>query len=596
MKISKIYSNQDRKFKPIFFNMGLNFIYGDVRYPENRKLDSHNLGKTTLARLLDFMLLAKKNNKSFLFANYDIFESFVFFLEVRLSENNYLTIRRSISDSSKISFFTHQEANQNCIGKPDREWNHFDLPFDRAKAYLDSKLNLTAIKDWPYRKLISYLIRTQDDFRQVFQLSSQQRGKDADWKPYMADLLGFNGELARQRYQVSKQYDDIKREIKEHQDFDEKNASEALSKTDGRLLLRNQELMELEQFINGFNFNEIDKQTIEQLVADIDEQIIHLNMKEYSLKNSIYHIQQSFSEDNIKFDPKEVRQLFDEVNVLFSEQVNKDFEQLITFNRAITKERNSYLNQELIENQQELASTQKELKALNEERAKQLQFLQENELIGKFKESNNRIAKVQAHIINLTHQKQKIEKILELQKQQRTLRLLLDDIEDKMQNNIAEVHNSKDNTFSKIRLYFNEIISKVLNKRGEINVYLNKEGNFEFQAEYQDNSGVNTSESKGNTYQRLLCIAFDLAVTRAYFGQNFPAFIYIDGVFDSLDNRKKDLLLEVLREYSNIGIQIIATTINSQVQELTAPLTEDEIVLVLHDDGQAGRLFNMPTW
>ncbi|WP_296206832.1 DUF2326 domain-containing protein [Psychrobacter sp. UBA3480] len=596
MKLSKIYSNQDKKFKPIFFNMGLNFIYGDVRYPENRKLDSHNLGKTTLARLLDFMLLAKRNNKSFLFANYDIFESFVFFLEVRLSENNYLTIRRSISDSSKISFFTHQEANRNYISKPDREWNHFDLPFDRAKAYLDSKLNLTAIKDWPYRKLISYLIRTQDDFRQVFQLSSQQRGKDADWKPYMADLLGFNGELARQRYQVSKQCDDIKREIKEHQDFDEKNASEALSKTDGRLLLRNQELMELEQFINGFNFNEIDKQTIEQLVADIDEQIIHLNMKEYSLKNSIYHIQQSFSEDNIKFDPKEVRQLFDEVSVLFSEQVNKDFEQLITFNRAITKERNSYLTQELIENQQELASTQEELKALNEERAKQLQFLQENELIGKFKESNNRIAKVQAHIINLTHQKQKIEKILELQKQQRTLRLLLDDIEDKMQNNVAEVNNSKDNTFSKIRLYFNEIISKVLNKRGEINVYLNKEGNFEFQAEYQDNSGVNTSESKGNTYQRLLCIAFDLAVTRAYFGRNFPTFIYIDGVFDSLDNRKKDLLLEVLREYSDIGIQIIATTINSQVQELTAPLTEDEIVLVLHDDGQTGRLFNMQTW
>lgn len=596
MKLSKIYSNQDRKFKPILFNMGLNFIYGDVRYPENKKLDSHNLGKTTLARLLDFMLLAKRNNKSFLFANYDIFESFVFFLEVRLSENNYLTIRRSVSDSSKISFFTHQEANQNYISKPDREWNHFDLPFDRAKAYLDSKLNLTAIKDWPYRKLISYLIRTQDDFRQVFQLSSQQRGKDADWKPYMADLLGFNGELARQRYQVSKQCDDIKREIKEHQDFDEKNASEALSKTDGRLLLRNQELMELEQFINGFNFNEIDKQTIEQLVADIDEQIIHLNMKEYSLKNSIYHIQQSFSEDNIKFDPKEVRQLFDEVSVLFSEQVNKDFEQLITFNRAITKERNSYLTQELIENQQELASTQEELKALNEERAKQLQFLQENELIDKFKESNNRIAKVQAHIINLTHQKQKIEKILELQKQQRTLRLLLDDIEDKMQNNVAEVNNSKDNTFSKIRLYFNEIISKVLNKRGEINVYLNKEGNFEFQAEYQDNSGVNTSESKGNTYQRLLCIAFDLAVTRAYFGRNFPTFIYIDGVFDSLDNRKKDLLLEVLREYSNIGIQIIATTINSQVQELTAPLTEDEVVLVLHDDGQAGRLFDMQTW
>lgn len=596
MKISKIYSNQNSKFKPICFNMGLNFIYGDVKHPENKTLDSHNLGKTTLARLLDFMLLSKRNNNHFLFANYDIFESFIFFLEIRLNDNDYLTIRRSVSDSSKISFVTHQEPNQNYVSKPDNGWNHFDLPFDRAKAYLDSKLNLTSIKNWHYRQIISYLIRTQDDFRQVFQLSSKQRGKDADWKPYMADLLGFNGALAKQRYQASKQCDDIKRKIKEHQNFDEKNASEALSKTDGRLLLRNQELTELQYFINSFNFNEIDKQTIEQLVADIDEKIIHLNMKEYSLKNSIYHIQQSFSEDNIKFDPNEVRQLFDEVSVLFSEQVNKDFEQLITFNKAITKERNSYLTQELVENKQKLACTQEELKVLNEQRAKQLQFLQENELIGKFKESSNRLAEIQAHIINLTQQKENIEQVLELQKQQRILRLLLDDIEDKMQNDVAEVNNFIDNTFSKIRLYFNEIISKVLTKRGEIIVYLNKEGNFEFQAEYQDNSGVNTSESKGNTYQRLLCIAFDLAVTRAYFGQNFPTFVYIDGVFDGLDDRKKDLLLEVLREYSHIGIQIIATTINSQVQELTTPLTEDEIVLILHDDGQTGRLFKMHTW
>ena len=596
MKISKIYSNQNSKFKTICFNMGLNFIYGDVKHPKNKTLDSHNLGKTTLAKLLDFMLLSKRSNDHFLFANYTIFESFVFFLEIRISDKEYLTIRRSVSDNSKISFVTHQEPNQNYANKPDSIWNHFDLPFDRAKAYLDSKLNLTSIKNWHYRQLISYLIRTQDDFRKVFQLSSNQRGKDADWKPYMADLLGFNGTLAKQRYQVSKQCDDIKRKIKERQNFDEENASEALSKTDGRLLLRNQELTELQQFVDSFDFNEIDKQTIEQLVADIDEQIIHLNMKEYSLKNSIYHIQKSFYEDNIKFDPNEVRELFDEVSVLFSEQVNKDFEQLITFNKAITKERNSYLNQELVENNQELEGIQEELRELNEQRAKQLKFLQESELIGKFKESNNRLAEIQAHIINLTHQKENIEQVLELQKQQRTLRLSLDDIEDKMQNNVAEVNNSKDNIFSKIRLHFNEIISKVLNKRGEIIVYLNKEGNFEFQAEYQDNSGVNTSESKGNTYQRLLCIAFDLAVTRAYFGQNFPTFVYIDGVFDSLDDRKKDLLLEVLREYSSIGIQIIATTINSQVQELTTPLTEEEIILILHDDGQSGRLFNMHTW
>lgn len=595
MKLSKLYSNQPDKFEPIIFNEGLNFIYGDVKHPKNHDLDSHNLGKTTLALLLDFMFLAQKRDSHFLYANVETFESFVFFLEINIGKNHYLTIRRSVSEGSKASFITHEQPNQDYKNLTDGQWNHFELPFDKAKSYLDGELNLTAIKHWNYRKLINYLIRTQDDFGQVFQLN-KHRGKDADWKPYMADLLGFDGDLARQRYDVVKQETDIKSKIKEKNDFDEKSASEALSKVDGRLLLRKTELSEIQEFVENFDFHEIDKQAIEQLVAEIDNQIVYLNMKEYSLKNSIFHIEQSFAEDKIKFNPNEVKALFDEVNVLFPDQVTKDFEQLIAFNKAITKERNWYLRQELKENKAEIENINSQLQLLNEQRSEHLRFLKESELVNKFRESNRQIATIQAEILNLDQQKENIEQVLDLQKQQRALKLRLDDIENKMQTNVAEVNNGNDNTFAKIRLYFNEIIAKVLNKRGELFVFLNNEGNLEFKAEYQDKTGKNTSESKGNTYQKFLCIAFDLAVTRAYLGQNFPQFIYIDGVFDGLDDRKKALLLDVLREYSNLGIQIIATTINSEVQGLAEALPESEIILTLHDDGQDGRLFKMPIW
>lgn len=63
-----------------------------------------------------------------------------------------------------------------------------------------------------------------------------------------------------------------------------------------------------------------------------------------------------------------------------------------------------------------------------------------------------------------------------------------------------------------------------------------------------------------------------------------------------MDDRKKELLLKVLREYSNLGIQIIATTINSETQGMETSIMENEIVLTLHDDGQDGRLFKMPIW
>lgn len=593
MKLSKLYSNFPDKFSSIIFNGGLNFIYGEIRHPENKTKDTHNLGKTTLARLLDFMFLAKRHKEQFLFKNKEIFSDFIFFLEIQLSENEYLTIKRSVANNTKIGFYSHNSSNQDYRILSEDSWYEL-TSFDNAKTYLDGKLNFTAIKSWQYRQLIGYLIRTQDDFYQVFQLQ-KYRGQDVDWKPYMADLLGFNGDLAKQRYQLGKQVNDLELKIKEQNISDDKKALEELSRVDGRLLIRKNELSKLKEFVENFNFREVDRQTVEDLVSEIDNQIIALNMREYSLKNSIYHIDQSVSENKIKFNTKEVKELFDEVNILFPEQVQKDFEQLIAFNQAITQERNSYLKQELKESQIELSGIQNQLIQLNEQRAKQLEFLKESELVVKFREANQEISLVQAEILDFERQKENIQKVLELKKEQRDLQLSLNDIRNKMEDDLANINNSEDSLFSQIRIYFNEIIHKVLNKEGVLFVTLNDSGNFEFRAEYQD-SGQNTNESLGNTYRKFLCIAFDLAIARVYFNKNFPKFIYIDGVFDGLDDRKKDLLLEVLREYSNFGIQIIATTINSEVQGLTTPITEQEIVLILHDDGQNGRLFKIPIW
>jgi uncharacterized protein YydD (DUF2326 family) len=46
---------------------------------------------------------------------------------------------------------------------------------------------------WTYRKSISYFLRTQHDFGDVFQLAKYNKGKHRDWKPFLFDLLGFDG-------------------------------------------------------------------------------------------------------------------------------------------------------------------------------------------------------------------------------------------------------------------------------------------------------------------------------------------------------------------------------------------------------------------
>ncbi len=74
MKISKLYSNLDEKMEPILFNDGLNIVLGEIRLPENKDKDTHNLGKTTLGLLIDYCLLKGRSKTSFLFKHLDIFK------------------------------------------------------------------------------------------------------------------------------------------------------------------------------------------------------------------------------------------------------------------------------------------------------------------------------------------------------------------------------------------------------------------------------------------------------------------------------------------------------------------------------------------
>ena len=189
MILTKLYSNKDDIFKPIEFKIGLNIILAEIKLPENMEKDTHNLGKSTLALLLDYSLLRKKSPEFFLFKHLNIFKEFIFFLELEYDKGQYLTIKRGVENNSKISFIKHSEKLRNFTHLSDDEWSHTNLPFDKAKLELDSILNLDVIKPWDYRKPVNYALRSQDDYSDVFQL--KKFVKHIDWKPYLSKLLVF---------------------------------------------------------------------------------------------------------------------------------------------------------------------------------------------------------------------------------------------------------------------------------------------------------------------------------------------------------------------------------------------------------------------
>ena len=207
----------------------------------------------------------------------------------------------------------------------------------------------------------------------------------------MADLLGFEGSLAKQHYEKLAKIDKLKAQISASSLSDMDNVTKELSKIDSRLLLRQKELTTLQTFIDNFNFDEIDQEKIEKLVDSIENEISDLNMQEYSVKNNINRINESLATTSIKFNTREVEKLFEEANILFPKEVSKDFNQLIDFNKEITKERQRFLREEQAELQLELINIKERLTYLNIKRSESLEFLSETELVKKFKESNKEI-------------------------------------------------------------------------------------------------------------------------------------------------------------------------------------------------------------
>ncbi len=598
MKLSRLYSNKPDLFEPVEFVQGLNVVMAEIRLPENRNKDTHNLGKTMLGRLLDFGFLAKRDPKFFLFKHAELFRDFIFFLEVELEDASFVTIRRGVEDATKISFKRHEAGHQDLSGLPLAEWDHQDMPFERARDLLDGLLDWRALKPWAFRKGLGYLLRSQDDFRDVFHLR-KFAAAHSDWKPFLAHVLGFDAQLVARHYEKEEQL--AERQSTAQTIKNELGGSiEDISKIEGILLLKQKEAEKKQKLLDAFDFRAQDKNSTKQLVDDIDERIASLNAERYSLNQSKKKIITSLEEDQILFDPDEAQRLFEEAGVLFKGQIKRDFQQLIAFNRAITDERRGYLQEERAEIDAELKRINAELNTLGKKRSEMLSFLSGTDIFGKYKQVSDEMVTLRADITSLERQRGFLHRLQELRTEIRALTKERGHLQTEIEADVEKQNSDQNSLFSAIRVFFSEVVEEVIDRKALLSVSPNQMGHLEFRAEILDESGNATSADLGHTYRKLMCIAFDLAILRAHLDDKFPRFVYHDGVFESLDDRKKENLLSVIRRYADLGLQPIITLIDSDLplrpDDNEAVFDADEIVMTLHDEGEQGRLFKMRAW
>src|ERR1035437_3341854 len=419
MKLSKLYSNKPDVFGPIDFASGLNVVMAEIRLPENKDKDTHNLGKTTLGTMLDFGFLSGRDAKFFLFRHFERFKDFIFFLEIELADASFLTVRRGVEEATKISFKKHEARRQDFSSLADSGWDHFELPFERAREMLDSLLDWRSLKPWSYRKVIGYLLRSQDDYRDVFQLN-KFASAHADWKPFLAHILGFNAEIVEAHYKKEEERSEKQTTVQTI--MNELGGSvEDLSKIEGLLLLKQKEAEKKQKLLDAFDFRAQDKNQTKLVVDEIDTRIAELNAERYSLNKNRKKILASLEDDQILFSPDEAERLFREAGVLFKDQIKKDFQQLISFNKAITDERRGYLQEERVEIETRLKDLNAELNTLGKKRSDMLAFLSSTDVFSKYKQVSDDLVTLRADIQSLERQRGFLARLQQLRTDIRTI-------------------------------------------------------------------------------------------------------------------------------------------------------------------------------
>ncbi|MGV1894786.1 DUF2326 domain-containing protein [Agrobacterium vitis] len=601
MQLSRLYTNFDNLFTPIDFNCEtdaevLNVVYGDVsRAKDGGPRDSHNLGKTTLIHLIDFMFLKDiTGSRHFLETHAERFSKFQFYLEIGLNDGTFLTVKREVVDNNKIALKKHEDRGQNFASLASKDWDHDGVSRTAARELLDGILDLRIISPYDYRKALSYFLRTQEDYNDVLQLQKFVAGAHLGWKPFVMTLLGFNEEPVERKYRLDQDIEEKENDKKK------KEAELQVDETDLLRLsaeIRNKkvELEETEADLDRFEFSSEERRLMHELVDVIEARIAETNDALYNVRVDIRNIDTSLK-NKMSFNLSEVETIFKESELNFPGQLKKSYEALVEFNRQITNERNRTLRarKKELEEEQERLRAQRKVDDLK--RQDYNNILQGTDTLEKFKRLQRNLAEQRADIAYLEGQEQRLSAIASLESEINKLKRDRSQVVDEIKALISKGTPARD----RIAANFNLYCRRVLDHEGLFYVRQNGMGNVEFPIELLEKGSKRASrQSEGKSYKQMLCALFDLSVLKAYEDLPFYHFVYHDGILEGLDNRVKVRFLELVRELIGDGkIQYIMSIINSDLprddDDKPIAFSSEEVILRLDDSGDQGRLFKMP--
>ena len=351
----------------------------------------------------------------------------------------------------------------------------------------------------------------------------------------MFDLLGFDGTLLELKYQNDEQ-------IKEINKFIDNLKREYSIRVDDRddyvaqMQDIEKEVRDTEQQLDRFNFYEQDKELVKRGIEDIETSISQLNSTAYNLNYEIDRLRKSLK-NKFAFDLNKVDKVFRESQILFPDQLKQDYANLIDFNNKLTIERNKLLKSSLGKKSSELSEINNQLQTLNKRKEELLSFIQDTDSFKKFKNHQKNLVKTEGQLFSIKEKINKIDTIIQKEEN-------IKGLEEAIQGTVLQLKQlygstEKNMRYSEIRTKFSEYYKTIMDESAHLSWKINSSNNVDFvppKVHSKLDEQKETAKDEGNTYKKLLCVAFDLAILTSYNSESYFRFVYHDDVLSQQDN------------------------------------------------------------
>jgi len=548
--ITKISSSL-ATFKTLEFKPGLNILLAEKHETSGAKDTRNGTGKTSFIELVHYLLSERRN------PNDD-------FHKPELVGAEYEATFKE--NGAEFAVTKKSGAKKDELKRDGEEIPPVDLRTNLALTWFGLNTETTSQKYSPkFGALLSYFVRKERNggFASAVLNSTSQQAWDS--QVCLSYLLGFDWQLP-QKLQLQK---------------DQKKDADTLAKmiksgyfTDGALDIKKMQarldLLDIEvetkraevasaTVVDGYRSHELTANQLAVQIRDLSE----ANLEDIDLCENIDESLEEVKDANIA----DVRSLYEQVGIFFSEQVKKRFEQVEAFHRQISHNREAHLRREKQIAETRLAERKNEIIRLQKGLSEKLGLLRAGiaiERLTYLQSDLNRLVAEQADL------QQQIPKFQNVAADQKRLKREIDDLVDLIGQDVMEREEPRKFAVQA----FAKTSQSLYDEPGQLII-----GRSRGVAGMSIETDIVGKKSGGKNHMQVFC--FDWLLVEAALKQDiFPGFLIHDShIFDGVDGRQIALALQFAQQKcESLGIQYIVAMNSDDLQKIETEITNDDEV------------------